>query len=227
MATARWTFFSICSVMVVGAAGQLALIACGTGPIEGFPGVDASSSASGSGSSDDSGVITGSDVGTVGSSGDPASSGSGTSGAAPSSGASSGQSASGSMDASSTYVVNKCGSTPCDLRSKTCCLPSDGGLDASYCVPGNQTMCGANVVTYHCLSSPDCPTSGNVCCGTYDLAAKTAATVCQTSCTGPQFCKADSECHGGVTCVTQSCMGISPLHLCGLQTQAPYNCTAQ
>ena len=117
MAMVRWKFFSIGSVTIVGLAGQLALMACGTGPIEGFPVLDASSS--GSSPSDDSSVISGSDVGTAGSSGETASSGSATSGTAPasgtSSGGSSGRPSSGSSDAGA-YVVNKCGSTPCDLR---------------------------------------------------------------------------------------------------------------
>jgi hypothetical protein len=143
-------------------------------------------------------------------------------------GSSGGSSGSGASDggAQDGYKVRNCGDTPCDLHFKTCCLPGDAGsLDAAYCVGGTQTACGANIVTYHCLGSADCPNGSNLCCGVYDLTAQTAGTQCQAGpCQNPQFCLGDPEC-AGQKCTAQSCQGISPLYLCGLQSAAPYSCT--
>ena len=152
------------------------------------PGDDAS--IGGGGSSQGSGASMGlTTSGTESVSGGEVSGGSGTgtgSSGDPSSGQSSGSTGSGEAGG---YVVRNCASTPCDLRSKTCCLPADGGYDASYCVEGNTLNCGADIITYHCLGAIDCPKSGDLCCGIYDLTAMTASTACQTSCgSNPQFC---------------------------------------
>jgi hypothetical protein len=230
---ADWTFISLKSVVLVCAVGQVAVAACSSKSQKAFGDGDAdntSSSGDDSSGSAASGATTiDDDAGSVSS----GSSGGSSSGSSPS--GSSGASRSGSSGSSGSttvsgdggYVVRKCGSTPCDLRSNTCCLPADGGLNASYCVSGVSTSCGTDQATYHCLESDDCPTSGDLCCGTYDLATLTAATVCQSggSCASVQFCGSDSEC-SGTSCIAQSCSGVSPLHLCGLQTEAPYKCTA-
>jgi hypothetical protein len=228
---ADWTYISLRSVVLVCAVGQVALAACSSKSQKAFGDGDADTTSSSG--DDSSGSTSGStpiddDAGTVSS----GSSGGSSSGSSPS--GSSGASRSGSSGSSGSttvsedggYVVRKCGSTPCDLRSNTCCLPADGGLNASYCVSGVNTTCGTDQATYHCLESDDCPTSGDLCCGTYDLATLTAATVCQSgACSSVQFCGSDSECQGA-SCIAQSCSGISPLHLCGLQKEAPYKCTA-
>jgi hypothetical protein len=227
MAMARWTFFSLSAVIVIGAVGQLALVACGTPSRRGFLYSEGAIGASGdsiasSGAVGDDATVPSSGASSAGGSG-----GAGASGSSSGNGPTSGQSSGASTSPDGGYVVRNCGSTPCDLRSKTCCLPVDGGLDASYCVGGSMTACGTNTATYHCLSAPDCPMSGNVCCGVYDLNALTATTLCQQSnCSGVQFCTVDSECRGNVKCVSQSCLGVSPLYLCGLQSQAPYSCKA-
>jgi len=110
--------------------------------------------------------------------------------------------------------------------SMTCCVPVDGGVDAAYCISGTTASCGAGVGTFHCAAAADCQ-SGDVCCGIYDLAAQTAATVCQAgSCVIAQFCKTDAECRNGMPCVAQICAG-APSHLCGLQSAPPYNCVKQ
>ncbi len=233
MAMARWTLVSLGALIAIGTLGQLALEACGTPSRNGFSDDDASmGSSTGTGTNTSgagSGAVAGNDDAPGGGSSGGAVSGSsqGSSGVGPSSGgSSSGSMAVGAGDADS-YVVRNCAATPCDLRSKTCCTPVDGGIDASYCVNGNQVACGTNTATYHCLSAPDCPATGDVCCGTFDLSGKTATTVCQTgNCGGIQFCTTDGECRVGGSCVAQSCLGVSPLHFCGLQSQAPYNCTA-
>ncbi len=226
MAMARWTFLSLGSIVVAGALAQLVLASCVKPP----PGAGVFYDDEDSSLNPDPNGSTGASAGSGG--GDDAgagSSGSPRSGASAGSGGSSGQtsgSSTGSGDPDSGYVVRKCGAQPCDLRSNTCCLPVDGGIDASYCVGGSTTSCGSQTATYHCLGTVDCPASGNLCCGTYDLNAKTAATVCQTAaCSTVQFCMTDGECQG-TSCVAQSCMGVSPLHLCGLQSQAPFSCTA-
>jgi hypothetical protein len=107
-------------------------------------------------------------------------------------------------------------------------LPGDAGsVDAAYCVNGTNYACGMNIVTYHCLGAIDCLGKGNVCCGVYDLTAMTAGTSCQPPpCMNPQFCLSDPECSGGQKCTSQSCQGVSPLYLCGLQSGPPYSCTA-
>ncbi len=219
MARARW-FISLGSVVVVCALGQLALASCANRANGAYFGEDAST---GDPSGDSSGGNVSADDAASGAS--AASGSSSSSGSGETSGQASGSS-SGSGDPDSSYVVRKCGSQPCDLRSNTCCLPVDGGIDASYCVGGSTTSCGSQTATYHCLGTTDCPTSGDLCCGVYDLNAKTAATVCQTAaCATVQFCMVDTECQGE-SCVSQSCMGVSPLNLCGLQSKAPYDCTA-
>jgi hypothetical protein len=223
---ARWTYLALGSLMVLCTLGQIALLACGPRPSTGFPEDDAS--ISGGGSSQGSGASMGlTTSGAESVSGGAVSGGSGT-GAGSSGDTSSGQASgsAGSGDAG-TYMVRNCAATPCDLRLKTCCWPGDAGIDASYCIEGNTVNCGADIITYHCLSNVDCPKSGDLCCGVYDLTAMTASTACQASCgSNVQFCEGDPECGKGVKCVSQSCQGVSPLHFCGLQSQSPYNCTA-
>ena len=102
-------------------------------------------------------------------------------------------------------------------------MPDDGG--AAWCLSGTTANCGTNAATLHCAGASDC-SSGNVCCGNYDLNALTAQTFCQKpSCPVAQFCETDTECPTGVRCTPQTC-GKVMLYMCGLMSKAPYNCVA-
>jgi hypothetical protein len=102
------------------------------------------------------------------------------------------------------------------------CVPQNGGLDAAVCMQGTDVSCGGNAATFHCGTADDCA-SGEVCCGTFDLAANSLNTACaKGSCpaafplcqtgTQCQLCKHDSECGGG-TCTDQVCNG-NEVHFC-------------
>jgi hypothetical protein len=211
-------------LVVAGTLADIALLSCGNGsPATGFgndasPGGSSGSSSgngSSSGGSSSGGSSTGSSSSSGGSSGGSSSSSSG--------GSSGSGSSSGAADASA-YPL--CG-TPCDPLSMTCCLPAEGGPSAAYCLDGSTVSCGPGVATFHCEGVADCK-SGNLCCGIYDLAAQTAATVCQTGvCAIAQFCKTDAECRNGMPCTAQTCAGGASVHLCGLQSAPPYNCLKQ
>lgn len=236
---ARSILLWITPLIAADAIANLALLSCGTqvSPqpywLDGWDadGTGTSSGSWGSPTATSTGS-SGSGVKSNASSGPSGSSGSSGSVASSGSSGSPGGSFSGpppppvASDAGADVYVFPCGNTPCDLHFNTCCLPADAGAwDAAYCVGGIQTACGTNTATYHCLGAYDCPVTGNVCCGVYDLMAQTAATQCQTgSCTNPQFCYTDAEC-GGPNCVKQACQGVSPLYLCGLQAGPPYMCT--
>jgi hypothetical protein len=103
-------------------------------------------------------------------------------------------------------------------------VPGDAGADATYCMSGNTQSCGSyDIGTLHCSGATDC-SSGNVCCGVYDLTALTAGTVCQPGpCMIAQFCETNEECVNHMPCQGQTCAG-GHLYLCGVQSQAPYNC---
>ena len=217
--TDRSPFFWTISLAVVGALASPALPSCGNSPSGAGFGDDTSSGSSGSNSSGGGDSATGSSSGSSGSSG-------ASSGSSGGPGSSSSGSTSGSPDAGTSHYVPTCG-TPCDLRSKTCCLPADGGSDAAYCLNGNSVSCGTDVGTFHCGGVTDCA-SGEVCCGVYDLAAQTAGTVCQRpNCALAQFCETNAECPSGVKCIAQSCMYGANVYLCGLKNGPPYNCVAQ
>ena len=221
------------SLAIMASFASSVLLACGTRQSGGFEGDDTGSSSSASGA-DDSTVSSSNGSSSGSSSGSPSgsSSGSGTgsSSGSSSSGSSSGSSSTGSSsgatgprDAGTDHYVPTCG-RPCDLRSNTCCLPADGGVDASFCLSGTSPSCGTNIATLHCGGVTDCP-SGQLCCGNYNLTAKTAETICQTvtKCSVAQFCETNQECPTGVQCTSQNCAGGN-LYLCGLQAEAPYNC---
>jgi hypothetical protein len=222
--TDRSPFLWTVSLAVVGALASPALPSCGNSPGGGGGfGDDTSSGSSGSSSSGGGDSAVGSSSGSSGASSGSSGASSGSSGG---SGSSSSGSSSGSSDAGTSHYVPTCG-RPCDLRSNTCCLPADGGSDASYCLNGNSVSCGTDVATFHCGGVTDCP-SGEICCGQYDLAALTASTVCQPpNCALAQFCETSAECPKGVECIAQSCMYGAKVYLCGLKSGPPYNCVAQ
>jgi hypothetical protein len=86
------------------------------------------------------------------------------------------------------------------------------------------------VVTFGCTQACDCQ-NGQVCCGVEN--GSVATTSCQTvagggSCpggeAGAQLCEVSSECTNGQACTPQSCADGAHLSLCGIQSQAPFNC---
>jgi hypothetical protein len=135
------------------------------------------------------------------------------------------------------YVAPMCGSTPCDLRSNTCCV-TPFPLSAR-CIPGANTACMNTEATFHCQYSCECPT-GQVCCGIIDTLVGFGTASCQTVPAGgfcpphpntvsqaaAQLCKDSSECANGQPCISQTCIYSAMFQFCGLQSQSPYNCMA-
>ena len=129
---------------------------------------------------------------------------------------------------------------PCNLKSDTCCVDA---LATASCKSGH-AGCGAGLVAaaFECVQDTDCP-SGQVCCGYAQNNA--AGSKCQdvshngnkcspapSSTQGSvQFCQKTCECKDGSECIPQSCnvmAGVpANLTMCGLQSQAPYNCTTR
>lgn len=179
------------------------------------------------------------------SSGGSSSSGSSSSGAGSSSsgGSSSGgfiyvgSSADASPDAPQScdnYTAPMCGPMPCDLRSNTCCVDLSGN---SRCIPGANARCNPNEATGHCLQQCEC-SGGQVCCGVENSIVGVVQTSCQTIPDGghcppypqtatsaaAQLCAFNSECKTGEDCITQTCIYNIVVQVCGLQSQAPFNC---
>jgi hypothetical protein len=137
----------------------------------------------------------------------------------------------------SSFVPGTCASATCDFRSNTCCVNLSGG--SSPCLSGVDASCPASTtIDYapaHCRYSCDCP-AGQSCCGELNLSLLKGAVECQLvpdngSCVAPgpgyitaQTCASDEECKNGQPCVAQSCFGTT-YYFCGLQSQAPFNCT--
>ncbi|HLK37472.1 MAG TPA: hypothetical protein VKU41_12020 [Polyangiaceae bacterium] len=132
------------------------------------------------------------------------------------------------------YVAPMCGTTPCDLRSNTCCVSLSL---QTQCIKGANATCPSNQATLHCSQACDCP-SGTVCCGVENTIQGVVQTVCQnvpdggfcsphpqtsTQASG-QLCKVSSECKNGEGCIYQSCVYGAMLYVCGLQSQSPFNC---
>jgi hypothetical protein len=104
-------------------------------------------------------------------------------------------------------------------------------------VAGTGATCNTNEAPFHCLYSCDCP-AGDSCCGVLNTSTFAGSAICQAvadgaSCspTGPgqataQLCQQDEECKNGKPCIAQTCVFGAKFHFCGLQSQAPYNCTA-
>jgi hypothetical protein len=138
----------------------------------------------------------------------------------------------------SSYTVADCnGSAACDVRSNTCCV-SISLNPTGRCVSGTTATCNSNEAPFHCRYSCDCP-AGQSCCGTVDTSTFSGSAACQVvanggSCSGPatsttataQLCEQDEECKNGQACISQTCVFGAMFKLCGLQSQAPYKCTA-
>jgi hypothetical protein len=132
------------------------------------------------------------------------------------------------------YTAPMCGMMPCDLRSNTCCL--DLNFNAR-CLPGANANCNSNEATGHCLQQCECP-ADTVCCGVENSLVGVVQTACQsvpdgghcqpypqTSITAAaQLCHVNSECKTGDNCITQTCIYNLVVQVCGLQSQAPFNC---
>jgi len=108
------------------------------------------------------------------------------------------------------------------------------------CIPHGQSCPSLNAA-FSCLTKTDCTTTGQVCCGVANATTMIAQTACQalgsdglcgttTSNVGyAQICEKQSECGGGLKCISQTCaIGSTQAHLsmCGLQSSPPFNCTA-
>jgi hypothetical protein len=172
------------------------------------------------------------------------SSGGSSSGASSSVGSSSGQQfvyIGGAADASpdapyscDNYTAPMCGTMPCDLRSNTCCV--DLNFNAR-CIPGANASCNSNEATGHCLQQCECP-ADTVCCGVENSLVGVVQTSCQsvpdgghcqpypqTSITASaQLCHFNAECKTAEDCITQTCIYNIVVQVCGLQSQAPFNC---
>ncbi len=88
---------------------------------------------------------------------------------------------------------------------------------------------------FNCGGSVDCP-SGQVCCGEADQLSGSAQTVCADSCPTmsssskqgqAQVCRGNAECQNHMDCLPQQCLGTANLNLCGLTSQAPFDCVAK
>jgi hypothetical protein len=135
------------------------------------------------------------------------------------------------------YVVPLCGTTPCDLHNHTCCV-TPFPL-AGRCIAGANANCMNTEATFHCAYACECP-QGQVCCGIIDTLVGFGTASCQTigqggfcpphpntaSQAAAQLCKVDAECTNGQPCIAQTCVYGAMFHFCGLQSQSPYNCTA-
>jgi hypothetical protein len=140
----------------------------------------------------------------------------------------------------SSYPPLVCGGGPCDLGSHTCCVTVQL---AERCLAGTGAVCNSmKEASVHCSNACDCPT-GQSCCGTIDLLSDSVQSTCQTlnpsvsggncppypatvSQASGQLCFVDSECQNGQACIYQTCIYGAQFHICGLQSQSPFNCVA-
>jgi hypothetical protein len=142
----------------------------------------------------------------------------------------------------STYTEAVCnGNATCDLNSNTCCvlisLTPTGRCVANGDAGPNGDPCNSNEAAYHCRYACDC-VSGDSCCGVFDTSTLSGSANCQFladggACTvqtgtqtAAQLCEQDAECKNGAKCIAQTCIFNSQFKFCGLQTEAPYRCTA-
>jgi len=144
-----------------------------------------------------------------------------------------------------SYTPPICGTTPCDLRSNTCCITFVlQNPPPARCVPGASATCNSNEITAHCLQACEC--GGGYCCGQYDKIHGVVQSVCESeselvafdgglncypspetvSSAAAQLCKTDAECQNGQPCISQTCVAGANLSVCGLQSQSPYDCVA-
>jgi hypothetical protein len=159
------------------------------------------------------------------------------SGNGPSDGGSDADSSSSSPpNACVNYVAPMCGTTPCDLRSNTCCISLT--LE-TRCIAGVSASCKSTEAAVHCLQACECPDNG-VCCGVDNTLVGFVESECQAVPAGglcnphpqtatqasEQLCKTDAECTNGQGCISQTCIDGAMLNICGLQSQDPFDCVA-
>jgi len=145
----------------------------------------------------------------------------------------------GPPDACGGYAPVMCNGAPCDLRANTCCITFSL---QERCLPGANATCNSNEAAVHCSQACDCPT-GESCCGVIDTLVGSVQTGCQflspsqsggncqpypltVSQASGQLCAESSECQNGQPCISQTCIYGAMLNICGLQSQSPYDCTA-
>ncbi len=134
------------------------------------------------------------------------------------------------------YAAPLCGTTPCDLRSNTCCISLT--LQTS-CIAGASAKCPSNEAAIHCLQACECG-GGLSCCGVDNTLVGIVQTQCQsvpngglcsphpqtTAQASAQLCKLSSECKNGQACIAQTCVYGAMLSICGVQSQDPFDCKA-
>ncbi len=139
--------------------------------------------------------------------------------------------------ACANYTSPTCNGAPCDLRTHTCCITVQL---LERCVDNAVGKCNSNEAAVHCSQACDCP-SGQSCCGTIDTLLGSVQSQCTSlnpsvnggacepnnvSQVSGQLCAVDGECENGGACVYQTCIYGAMLHLCGVQSQSPFDCAA-
>ena len=136
-----------------------------------------------------------------------------------------------------------CGTTACDLTKNICCVTQTA---QGSCIPNTQT-CPSGDATFKCVQKTDCP-GNDICCGVANESTSSAGSQCEDvsstnqECTpvatgasstqgSAQVCQTTAKCKNGMTCQWQTCNVsgalIEPqLTMCGIQSAAPFNCTA-
>ena len=207
--------------------------------ITGGGGAPTSSGSSSGGNQDPLGALP---VPTTGSSSGTSSSGSG-SGAISDDGSSNSNTSDGALSDApdntvpicpANYVVSNCGNSPCDYRTNTCCINIQF---QTRCIPGNKSKCNSDEASIHCLQACECG-AGLVCCGVANTILGVITTECQSVPDGglcnphpetntqvsEQLCATDEECTAGQGCILQTCEYGVTTAICGLISQAPFNC---
>ena len=122
----------------------------------------------------------------------------------------------------------------CDRRYNTCCVNADF---QTRCV-AKPEACEPSEYGVACGQACECP-GGQVCCGYYYELMQVVGASCQTVPPGglcqpnpqtntqasAQLCGTEGECTQG-DCINQTCVDGVTLSVCGLQSQAPFNCVA-
>ena len=143
-----------------------------------------------------------------------------------------------------------CGTTPCDLRDNICCVSISLTPTGRCLSKADGGTCKGNEATVSCLHQAcDC-TGGQVCCGvargsttfipnvTSGCQAVPSGGNCQPypdvtteagTIASAQLCKQSAECENSQSCIAQTCLPPivnAKLSMCGLQSQAPFDCSA-
>jgi|HubBroStandDraft_1064217.scaffolds.fasta_scaffold30428_1 hypothetical protein len=224
---------------------------CGSKGNSALSGDDSDDASSSSGSSSGGGS---SSSGSSGGGGSSSSSGTHPSGSGSSSGSTSGSS-SGRVESNIVFNeagVPLCGSVACNLTSNTCCVALN---QTGSCIPQGQS-CTSQEAQFKCLEASDCPSGQVCCgVANNSAGAASAGSECQdiaaaghcspvpdagaqSTLGSAQLCQTNAECVNHMDCTWQVCsidttidgvpnvMLMPNLTMCGLQSAAPFNCTA-